>query len=69
MKKFMLLHGINHNMFGKRNPEQYVIVTLDEINEKRTEAGPGAGRFRHLLPDQRRGKNGGQDPRGLYRAL
>ena len=23
MKKFMLLHGINHNMFGKRNPEQY----------------------------------------------
>ena len=33
MKKFMLLHGINHNMFGKRNPEQYGTVTLDEINE------------------------------------
>lgn len=23
MKKFMLLHGVNHNMFGKRNPGQY----------------------------------------------
>ena len=33
MKKFMLLHGVNHNMFGKRNPEQYGTVTLDEINE------------------------------------
>ena len=33
MRKFMLLHGVNHNMFGKRNPEQYGTVTLDEINE------------------------------------
>ena len=33
MKKFMLLHGVNHNMFGKRNPEQYGTITLDEINE------------------------------------
>lgn len=32
MKKFMLLHGVNHNMFGKRNPEQYGTVTLEEIN-------------------------------------
>ena len=32
MKKFMLLHGVNHNMFGKRNPEQYGTITLDEIN-------------------------------------
>ena len=31
MKKFMLLHGVNHNMFGKRNPEQYGTITLDEI--------------------------------------
>ena len=21
MKKVMLLHGVNHNMFGKRNPK------------------------------------------------
>ena len=34
MKKFMLLHGVNHNMFGKRNPQQYGTITLDEINEK-----------------------------------
>ena len=32
MKTFMLLHGVNHNMFGKRNPEQYGTITLDEIN-------------------------------------
>ena len=47
MKKFMLLHGVNHNMFGKRNPEQYGTVTLDEINENEmcirdsVLAGPG----------------------------
>ena len=34
MKKFMLLHGVNHNMFGKRDPRQYGTVTLDEINER-----------------------------------
>ena len=32
MKIFMLLHAVNHNMFGKRNPEQYGTITLDEIN-------------------------------------
>lgn len=32
--KFLLLHGINHNMFGKRDPEQYGIITLDDINSK-----------------------------------
>lgn len=34
MKKVMLLHGINHNMFGKRDPKQYGTITLSEINEK-----------------------------------
>lgn len=29
-----MLHGINHNMFGKRDPKQYGTVTLDEINAK-----------------------------------
>lgn len=32
MKKILLLHGINHNMFGKRDPVQYGTITLDEIN-------------------------------------
>lgn len=30
--KLLLLHGINLNMFGKRDPAQYGTVTLDEIN-------------------------------------
>jgi 3-dehydroquinate dehydratase-2 len=32
MKKFLMLHGINHNMFGKRDPAQYGTITLDEID-------------------------------------
>ena len=32
MKQFLMLHGINHNMFGKRDPKQYGTITLDEIN-------------------------------------
>ena len=34
MKKVLMLHGVNHNMFGKRDPLQYGNITLDEINEK-----------------------------------
>lgn len=34
MKKVMLLHGVNHNMFGKRDPKQYGTITLDGINKK-----------------------------------
>jgi 3-dehydroquinate dehydratase II len=32
MKRFLMLHGINHNMFGKRDPIQYGTVTLDDID-------------------------------------
>ncbi|WP_109477118.1 type II 3-dehydroquinate dehydratase [Paraburkholderia sp. C35] len=32
MKQFLMLHGINHNMFGKRDPVQYGTVTLDDID-------------------------------------
>ncbi len=28
----LMLHGINHNMFGQRDPAQYGSITLDEIN-------------------------------------
>ncbi|MFP9129063.1 type II 3-dehydroquinate dehydratase [Niallia sp. BSM11] len=31
-KKFLMLHGVNHNMFGKRDPKQYGTITLEEIN-------------------------------------
>lgn len=34
MKTFLMLHGINHNMFGKRDPKQYGTITLDEINAR-----------------------------------
>ena len=27
-----MLHGVNHDMFGKRDPAQYGTITLDEIN-------------------------------------
>ena len=30
--KVLMLHGINHNMFGKRDPKQYGTITLDQIN-------------------------------------
>ncbi len=30
--KILMLHGINHNMFGKRDPKQYGTVTLAEID-------------------------------------
>ena len=32
--KILMLHGINHNLFGKRDPGQYGTVTLDEINAR-----------------------------------
>jgi len=34
MKKMLMLHGINHNMFGKRDPKQYGTVTLAEIDAR-----------------------------------
>ncbi|NBG87164.1 type II 3-dehydroquinate dehydratase [Isachenkonia alkalipeptolytica] len=34
MRKILVLHGINHNMFGKRDPKQYGTVTLEEINRR-----------------------------------
>ncbi|WP_422085182.1 type II 3-dehydroquinate dehydratase [Variovorax sp.] len=30
--KILMLHRINHNMFGKRDPKQYGTVTLAEID-------------------------------------
>ena len=34
MKKILMLHGINHNMFGKRDPKQYGTLTLAEIDSQ-----------------------------------
>lgn len=32
--KILMLHGINHNMFGKRDPKQYGTITLAQIDER-----------------------------------
>jgi len=32
--KVLMLHGINHNMFGKRDPKQYGTITLAEIDAR-----------------------------------
>lgn len=31
--KYLILHGVNLNMFGQRDPAQYGSVTLSEINQ------------------------------------
>jgi 3-dehydroquinate dehydratase-2 len=41
--KILMLHGINHNMFGKRDPKQYGTITLDEINANLTGLGKELG--------------------------
>ena len=41
--KILVLHGINLNMFGKRDPAQYGTVTLDEINAQVTALGQTLG--------------------------
>jgi 3-dehydroquinate dehydratase-2 len=32
-KRVLMLHGINHNMFGHRDPDLYGTVTYERINE------------------------------------
>ena len=41
--KILMLHGINHNMFGKRDPKQYGTITLDEIDGALKELGKELG--------------------------
>ena len=41
--KILMLHGINHNLFGKRDPKQYGTVTLDEINARLAALGQELG--------------------------
>lgn len=41
--KFLMLHGINHNMFGRRDPKQYGTITLDEINTSLIQLGKELG--------------------------
>ena len=41
--KILVLHGINLNMFGKRDPAQYGTITLDEINARVSQLGRELG--------------------------
>ncbi|WP_418116404.1 type II 3-dehydroquinate dehydratase [Variovorax sp. 350MFTsu5.1] len=41
--KILMLHGINHNMFGKRDPKQYGNTTLAEIDAKLQALGKELG--------------------------
>ena len=41
--KVLMLHGINHNMFGKRDPVQYGTVTLAEIDAQLQALGQELG--------------------------
>lgn len=43
MTKILMLHGINHDMFGKRDPKQYGTVTLAEIDAKLRTLGAELG--------------------------
>ena len=43
MKKILMLHGINHDMFGKRDPAQYGTVTLAEIDAQMRALGAELG--------------------------
>ena len=41
--KVLVLHGVNLNMFGKRDPKQYGTATLDEINSRLVALGRELG--------------------------
>jgi 3-dehydroquinate dehydratase-2 len=43
MKKILVLHGVNLNMFGKRDAATYGTITLDEINRNLEELGKELG--------------------------
>lgn len=43
LKKLLVIHGPNLNMLGKREPEVYGTLTLDEINGKLKDAAARAG--------------------------
>ncbi|AOI68695.1 3-dehydroquinate dehydratase [Burkholderia ubonensis] len=43
MKKILMLHGINHNMFGKRDPAQYGTITLAQIDARLQELATELG--------------------------
>ena len=41
--RILMLHGINHNMFGKRDPKQYGTITLEQIDARLRKIGKELG--------------------------
>jgi 3-dehydroquinate dehydratase-2 len=41
--KVLMLHGVNHNMFGQRDPKQYGTITLAQIDEQLRSVGRELG--------------------------
>lgn len=41
--KILMLHGVNHNMFGQRDPKQYGSVTLTQIDDQLRALGTELG--------------------------
>lgn len=41
--KILMLHGINHNMFGRRDPKHYGSTTLSQIDERLQAVGAQLG--------------------------
>jgi 3-dehydroquinate dehydratase-2 len=41
--RVLMLHGINHNMFGKRDPKQYGTITLEQIDAQLRALGDELG--------------------------
>ena len=49
MKTFLVLHGANHNMYGRRDPKQYGTLTLADIDARLLElAGELGVRLEHF---------------------
>lgn len=42
-QQVLMLHGINHNMFGKRDPKQYGTLTLQDIDHQLQDLGSSLG--------------------------
>lgn len=42
-KRILMMHGINHNMFGHRDPNLYGVVTYEQINERLLKAADELG--------------------------
>ena len=43
LMRILVLHGVNLNMFGRRDPTQYGTATLDEINKAMADLGKEIG--------------------------